>query len=550
MQDGPKQRKIHWKLKDSTPALPRYTEIQAEGPNPLFFTRARPVPLQDVDLSHVEVDEEVRQLFTPSEMAPMPCCDIHQEKMGLSDELMMYLKKTGISALTPVQAKVLQHMHAYQDCAICAPTGCGKTLGICIGLVARIMREGPPVPFQTLFLTPNDELALQVVKWIREMWWYPHDPMIARAITTDMHPQDIDQALVHKDYMDPNDARTVSKAPYIVVATPEVMWRYYNERKRYRDATVPNFLRHRQKDESLRNLAVSPVFQNLDTFVCDEVDSVLPPTDYYAPGNRLLREVMAQVQYQAPLQVVLNSATLAAPTVNHVKKYLRKSLFESGASRIFDDEVKQRKKEAEAFGQTPRHITCPETVDHYFYIGKTQEEQFNAVRCFLQDTVGENIEHGITGEKRNPLKAIVILPESANLELYKSLLQQLPGTPAVDYFKDDKKPTLLTDGVESDAEIEAKFQEKDRYLLCREKSIRGLNFGASHAIVLAQPKTMLEYVHWAGRVGRLGADGYCGVIMQPHFVRIMAEFAETLEIEFKIRRKQYAPVAIEFREFS
>ena len=334
--------------------MPRFTEFQMEGNRPVKFTKKRPQPLEHVNLAKVELDDTLRLSRTRLELATVPCAPIDPDRFGLPDTLVAYLDREKVTHLTPVQAKTLQCMYASCDVAACAPTGSGKTFGICLGLVARLMREGPTVPFQTIFLAPSNELCWQIAHWIKSMWHFPNDPSLVFAATSDLSPEDVDYRLEHKDYQQVNQSTATVRAPSIVVATPEVAWEYHQRRViEIERASNPKFF---AGNAGARRATGLPTFPNMDTFVRDEVDAILPPNQHDAPGNQLLEKCLESFTYQAPLHLILNSATLSNPTISWVKRFLRGGLLESTAVRLFDTEVAELRKEEAALGHVPRHI--------------------------------------------------------------------------------------------------------------------------------------------------------------------------------------------------
>jgi superfamily II DNA/RNA helicase len=561
-EGGPRIKSLHRGYKPTRrfraePAA-EFIENKLGCNNPIFFTKKIPEPLAEdgnLDNIRVEFNSDEESTMTRSELAQVPVALIQPEAMGIPAPLQQYLEKTGIEKLTPTQAKLLRFMYASRDIAVCAPTGSGKTFGLCIGVMARLMREGPYSPFQTLFLAPSNELCWQIERWIRGMWYFPNDPFLVFAATSNLAPDAIAERLEHPDFTDSTDVRPV-RAPSIVVGTPEVIYRYYAERK---EVMIGDPATQQKNHDGERALASFPVFCNLDTFICDEVDACLPPNEPDAPGNLLIKELIGQFAYQAPLHIILNSATLAGPTVRHVKKFLRPNALETSAFRLFDSEMAEIRRDEELAGNQPRHIVIPDRIRHTFYCGHTLEAQLDCIRAALSETIQfESVLD--SDEKRSRFRALVILPSSADTTGFQKLLHQQFNPSSVSGSSETEKgpePTinvpnpspLVCQTVEDLSREEDSFNlevpmNSDYFLVCPQNAVRGLHFPLTHVFVLAQPSTMLEYVHWAGRVGRLGNLGECVVVMQRHNIRHMAQLCSTLGIPFKLQRKAFEPVVV------
>ena len=85
------------------------------------------------------------------------------EELGLQDELVKLVKKTGFSKPTPVQSETIPMSLQGRDVIVSARTGSGKTAGFCLPLINQLMdRKG----MLGLILCPTRELALQTQEFI------------------------------------------------------------------------------------------------------------------------------------------------------------------------------------------------------------------------------------------------------------------------------------------------------------------------------------------------------------------------------------------------
>lgn len=479
-----------------------FTGLRTSDCRPMMFTAKRPEPLQGMrSLSDIVIDREALSNGSSSDAVVR----LDPERMGLPPQLVKYLEtefgdhnrrrlgphgssSSGASrpattsdafrGLTTVQARILQHLYGNQDVAICAPTGTGKTFALCLGVIARLMREGPMKLFSTLILVENDYLALQVEQWLNDMWWLKNDDRLAFAATSDLSPSFVYRRLTRELVRDAANTRrvidSIDHRPYVCVATPAVMWRFYERRR----AAVMN-REDKKKCASTTNrknsfsFAVTPVMPSLDLVLVDEADAVIPPTDPSAPGNLLLKELYRSVKYQAPVQFLFCSASLSGSTVNHIRRFMKKKLLGDYSSQIFDSANDATGGRLTPLGhrgagtttataadaltstgavagvsQAVARAAVPEHISHFFYTADSYEEQRDCVvkamtrTCQLdqrrrQPAVGElpdsnsnggdaagdalavcgdGIELAEGDDDESPPKILCILPETANVE--------------------------------------------------------------------------------------------------------------------------------------
>jgi ATP-dependent RNA helicase DeaD len=125
------------------------------------------------------------------------------EAMGLSEETMSAIKKSGFVAPTTIQAQTIPAMLDWYDIIAKAPTGTGKTLAFGIPIIEHMERDytGP----QALILAPTRELVLQIVEEFRNLTAFqPHIRTIAIYGGQSIEKQN----------------EELRKNPQIIVATP------------------------------------------------------------------------------------------------------------------------------------------------------------------------------------------------------------------------------------------------------------------------------------------------------------------------------------------
>ncbi|KNH08234.1 ATP-dependent DEAD/H RNA helicase [Perkinsela sp. CCAP 1560/4] len=547
---------------------------------PLAFTMALPEPLEGFDLNMIELTNS--QFVSAGNVNPqLPCAKIVPDRMGLHPVLIEKMsEKFGIKQLTPIQARMLQCFYARYDICSCAPTGSGKTLAICIALVARLMRDGPPKQGSTVFLVPTEELGYQIERWMRSLWWYSEeeDPLflshctserdvaIAYAIGTES--EDVIR-VGSENYILPNlsgNIRYPPRNPYILLSTPETFWGWLKDWVPLRESSVNKRL-----------------FPQLDTVIIDEVESVLKVDanmlEVDCVGRKILQQLYVCKPYDTPIQVLFNSATLGPTTVNHLRRFMKKNIFDAATVRMFPDtDVKgeylhsttdalHRGDPRASAGDRYQNSLTFTPSDRWNDEDSSRQMQVRKMRYSVPSSV-RVLFHLLytvpTGPREMALCAMLKIIKRLLVDRFhcsKALVVtdtdedetfMIRSLQNPDEFGDRKSTTRALQSasspsteeraispVKDNGAIQGSSGESQTIIVSSARRIRGIDIPELQiAFIASTPKNVMDFVHLAGRVGRLGFPGSCIFFIQPSDCRVMRDYCSLLNIDFDIHNKE------------
>lgn len=91
------------------------------------------------------------------------------ESLGLSPEIFRGVRRKGYRVPTPIQRKTMPLILAGSDVVAMARTGSGKTAAFLIPMLQKLRQHVPQSGVRGLILSPTRDLALQTLKFTKEI---------------------------------------------------------------------------------------------------------------------------------------------------------------------------------------------------------------------------------------------------------------------------------------------------------------------------------------------------------------------------------------------
>ncbi|KAJ9675111.1 hypothetical protein PVL29_024167 [Vitis rotundifolia] len=135
------------------------------------------------------------------------------ESLGLSSNVYRAIKRKGYRVPTPIQRKTMPLILSGSDVVAMARTGSGKTAAFLIPMLERLKQHVPQTGVRALILSPTRDLALQTLKFTKELARY-----------TDVRIS----LLVGGDSME-SQFEELAQNPDIIIATPGRLMHHLSE---------------------------------------------------------------------------------------------------------------------------------------------------------------------------------------------------------------------------------------------------------------------------------------------------------------------------------
>jgi len=94
------------------------------------------------------------------------------ESLGLSPNVFRAIKRKGYRVPTPIQRKTMPLILHGADVVAMARTGSGKTAAFLIPMIEKLKQHVPQGGVRALILSPTRDLALQTLKFTKELGRY------------------------------------------------------------------------------------------------------------------------------------------------------------------------------------------------------------------------------------------------------------------------------------------------------------------------------------------------------------------------------------------
>ena len=363
--------------------------------------------------------------------------------LGVTSLLRRRLAREGIVTPTAIQSMALPETFL-RECQVMVQAETGTGKTLTYLLPAlQDVRPG----LTSLILTPSRELATQVFYWSKKLAGNRKD---SRRV-----------AVVYSGQKEQDSVKLVEETkPNILIGTPKCLLQMFLEK--------------------------GTLFRSVRRIVLDEGDKILQPLGEHSPWRkRRVRDIHPRpgrllvegvLKGKQKVGLICTSAT--------IYKALRAELAEIG----WGDNAK--------FITTVQHASLPATIEHQF-IRCTSEEEEEEEEKDVSGKTTALVQHfktfGLTS-------ALVFIGGSSPMDSFVSQLTYR-GLKSVALYKS------LTPEV-YDKFLEEAKQGEINVLVGTEQTVRGLDFCFIDTVFLMEvPRNAQEYIHLAGRVGRMGQKG-------------------------------------------
>lgn len=393
-------------------------------------------------------------------------------ELGLPTWLIETLSSKNINQPTRVQQLIIEGMletdktKQRRSILVRGQTGTGKSLGYIIALLGHIHREkalktlGNILTCHHLILVPNSILALQLLRWARTL--LAQNCFLSQTLSTTVRVMipESERAQLQGDVY-PEDISNPKGFAHIVIGTPRM----------------------------IREMAAKGQFNiaSLNTIILDEADALIKSLSAYATEkerlNRakhpvtsmcLLSEINKHFEEnkQTPPRIIAASASLNSPT----RLDLKKTGLLTMPSLFISDQTKAK--------EVP---SCPPQIKHYYRMLQ-DADSFEELMQLVQ---------WIFEERQGQLGALFI-PTTKSKTSMQGWLESV-GIPS--HVLSDQSG--LTQFISQD-----RVQQGGALLIGSDVDARGWDLPRlKYVIIVDLPETPTHYLHMAGRVGRMGAEG-------------------------------------------
>lgn len=468
------------------------------------------------------------RIYNNNEAHPLYFARSSPKESGLCSALVDSLARLKIRRLTELQGALIPLLLRGKHVIAHAETGTGKSFGIALATANRIVRQQLNHRLHTIILVPTEELALQYDKWLK------HFAGCASQVC---------QPAVESIPLESQLAKLHNIQPGVIVGTCQRVADIF--------ISAPTIIQ-----ESLR--------KRVDCIILDEADLLLnAPIKLgrrQATGADLIDRLYRQHTEEVPAQMVATSATIDGATAQRLNTWMRNDK----AVRITTSFVE---------------YSIPETLTFYFFASAVIPKVARSCQSLS-----------------SPAAPRYDLPECLELVL-RLILRQSRGspsqTPRILIFSNEATETVLALLASMESRVLAEWRNengdterpssskfkfcgalhdppdplnpnrhvKARELIGRNKEIfvrndsnisllneghlligvgsyeisRGMHVaGVTHVIMYGDVPAPTEFVHCAGRAGRMGKEGDVICLFPPCQGKGLENVCNALEIPLKI----------------
>ena len=498
------------------------------------FREAFPTPLSQrhqeviLKLGGAQILSTTSQSFIRNDNRANPVyySNTSPREAGLCASLITSLRKLKIYQLTELQGALVPLLIKGKHIIAHAETGTGKSFGIALAVANKILRDSVSYRMHTIIFTPTEELALQYDRWLKHFGGCASQICQPALMSI---PLEVQLTKLH------------NIQPHVLVGTPQRI-------SQLADA-APHIFGHRLRKQ-------------VDTIILDEGDLVLSAkimsNGRESTGEDLINRLYRSNAGEVPAQIVVASATVDGPTAQKVNAWMRNDT----AMRL-----------TTSFAEH----SIPETIQFYFVSGTGRPDtaagstssiaDFSLLQKTLQLICKHHVDPKILVFTSHSTEAVA---DAINASMGAILSTQrkrersrsIPIAGALSHRRDSTPLKKEAKGKHNNkpmdhhlrkSEIHAENADislkndtnisrlSDGRLLVGVGSFsvsRGMHIGhVSHVVLFGETPNSAEFVHCAGRTGRMGSEGEVFVLFPPPSGRMCQTICQGLEIPFHITRR-------------
>ncbi|CUG94463.1 ATP-dependent DEAD/DEAH box RNA helicase, putative [Bodo saltans] len=508
------------------------------------------------------------RIHNHNEAHPLFFSQTSPRQAGLCATLVESLHSLRILQLTELQGALVPLFLKGKHVIAHAETGTGKSFGIALATANRILRETLNHRLHTVILVPTEELALQYDKWLK------HFGGCASQVSqpaVDSIPLEAQLAKIHN--IQPNVlVGTVQRIADIVQAAPTII------------------------GEKLR--------RRVDCVILDEADVLLTQpviiNKKRMTGADLVERIYRQHVDEVPAQLIAISATIDGPTAQRLNGWMKNDKAVRITTSFVEHSIPHTINfyffAASMMSTMGKRVASPQkpssVVDAALVQGPPRHGVENCLELVLRLIFRQAREHANTQHKRPRILIFTDAPPAdvmSQLEMMKSSVlgewigvddgaaspsPPQPSSSRQRHWKacsfagllhqpaDRSNPTKQIRSSELVARNKEIYLTNNSNMSLLQSSLlfigvgsfemsRGIHVGNVTHVIMYGTKSMpsaSNFVHCAGRTGRMGKEGDVICIFPPSQGRHMQVVCNSLEIPFQVSKMSKVEALLAVRD--